>query len=167
MPVQEMSKQSRSKRSTNVPQTFRHLRGMKPKRLILFPNLPHRKSTFLFGPGEQILDQIVTISSQQVKFGSDTKTFRFRFQNDIGTFVLSFLTLLRGVMRPTPKVPCTQSTLYLHSNTCSDTYPPPSFKRSQLTHTKPDTYSWGFFLGRLSFALIFAVQMEGFLFGNS
>ncbi len=28
------------------------------------------------------------------KFGNDTKTFWFRFQNDIGTFVLSFLTLL-------------------------------------------------------------------------
>jgi hypothetical protein len=27
-------------------------------------------------------------------FWNDTKTFRFRFQNDIGTFVLSFLTLL-------------------------------------------------------------------------
>jgi hypothetical protein len=53
-----------------------------------------RKSTFFFGPGEKILDQIETICSQQDKFGNDTKTFWFRFQNDIGTFVLSFLTLL-------------------------------------------------------------------------
>jgi hypothetical protein len=28
--------------------------------------------------------------------GNDTKTFWFRFQNDIGTFDLSFLTLLLG-----------------------------------------------------------------------
>jgi hypothetical protein len=72
---------------------------MKTKRLSLFPNLPHRKSAFLFGPGEQILDQIETICSQQDKFGNDTKTFRFRFQNDIGTFVLSFLTLLNYFCR--------------------------------------------------------------------
>ncbi len=31
---------------------------------------------------------------QQHKFGNDTKTFWFRFQNDTGTIVLSFLTLL-------------------------------------------------------------------------
>ncbi len=66
---------------------------MKPKRLrCLFPNLPHRKSTFLFCPGEKILDQIETICSQQDKFGNGTKTIWFRFQNNIGTFVLSFLT---------------------------------------------------------------------------
>jgi hypothetical protein len=66
---------------------------MKPKRLSLFPNLSHLKSTFLFGTGEQILDQIKTIYFQQDKFGNDTKTFWFRFQNDIETFVLSFLTI--------------------------------------------------------------------------
>ncbi len=66
---------------------------MKPKQPSLFPNLPHRKSTFLFGLGEQILDRIEKICVQQDKFGNDTKTFWFRFQNDIGTFVLSFLTL--------------------------------------------------------------------------
>ncbi len=65
---------------------------MKPKRLSLFPNLRHRKNTFLFSPGQQILDQIETICSQQDKFGNYTKTFWFRIQNDIGTFVLSFLT---------------------------------------------------------------------------
>jgi hypothetical protein len=37
-----------------------------------------------------------TICSKQDRFGNDTKTFWFRFQNDIGTFVLSFLTLLVG-----------------------------------------------------------------------
>ena len=30
----------------------------------------------------------------QDKFGNESKTFWFRFQNDIGTFLLSFLTLL-------------------------------------------------------------------------
>ena len=64
-----------SKRSTNVPQTFRHLTGMKPKRPSLFPNLPHRKSTFLFCQGQQILDQFETICSQQDKFEKDTKHF--------------------------------------------------------------------------------------------
>ncbi len=53
---------------------------------FLFPNLPHRKRSCLFGPGEQILGQIETICSQQDKFGNDTKTFWFRFQNDIGMF---------------------------------------------------------------------------------
>jgi hypothetical protein len=65
---------------------------MKLKRLSSFPNLPHRKRSFLFGPGEQILDHIETIRYQQDKIGNDTKTFRFCFQNDIGTFVLSFIT---------------------------------------------------------------------------
>jgi hypothetical protein len=67
---------------------------MIPKRLSLYPNQSHRKSTFLFGAGEQILDPIETICSKQDKFGNNTKTFLFRFQNDIGTFVLSFLTIL-------------------------------------------------------------------------
>ena len=91
-----MSKQERTfhKHSTNIAQTFLHLTGMKPKRLSLIPNLPHLKSTFLFGSGEQILDQIEIICYQQDKFRNDTKTFWFRFQNNIRTFVLSFLTLL-------------------------------------------------------------------------
>jgi hypothetical protein len=67
---------------------------MKPKLLSLFSNLVYRKSTFLFNPGEQILVLIKTICSQQDKFGNDFKTFWFRFQNDIGTFLLPFLTLL-------------------------------------------------------------------------
>ena len=67
---------------------------MKPKLLSLFSNLVHRKSTFLFNPGEQILVLIKTICSLQDKFGNDFKTFWFRFQNDIGTFLLPFLTLL-------------------------------------------------------------------------
>ncbi len=66
---------------------------MRPKRLNLFPNLPHRKSTFLFNPGEQILVKIKTIFSLRDIFGNDSKTFWFRFQNDIRTFPLSFLTL--------------------------------------------------------------------------
>jgi hypothetical protein len=70
---------------------------MKAKRLSLSPILPHRKSTFLFNPGEEILVHIKTICTVltlQDKFGNDSKTFWFRFQNDIGTFLLSFLTLL-------------------------------------------------------------------------
>jgi hypothetical protein len=59
-----------------------------------FPNLPHRKRSCLFIPGEDILDQIETICFQQDNFGNYTKTFWFRFQNDIGTFVLLLLTLL-------------------------------------------------------------------------
>jgi hypothetical protein len=56
--------------------------------------MSYRKRSLLFGPEEQILDKIETIWFQKDKFGNDTKTFWFRFQNDIGTFVLSFLTLL-------------------------------------------------------------------------
>jgi hypothetical protein len=67
---------------------------MKPKLLSLFSNLVHRKSTFLFNPGEQILVPIKTICSLQDKLGNDFKTFWFRFQHDIGTFLLPFLTLL-------------------------------------------------------------------------
>ncbi len=67
---------------------------MKPKLLSMFSNLVRRKSTFLFNPGEQILVLIKTICSLQDKFGNDFKTFWFRFQNDIGTLLLPFLTLL-------------------------------------------------------------------------
>ncbi len=67
---------------------------MKPKLLSLFSNLVHRKSTFPFNPGERVLVLIITICSLQDKFGNDFKTFWFRFQNDIGTFLLPFLTLL-------------------------------------------------------------------------
>ncbi len=86
-----MSKQ-RNKQITNVPQTF-HKRS---------PNVPtscrNDTKTSEFVPhrkrSEQILDQIETICSQQDKFGNDTKTFWFSFQNNIGIFVLSFLTIL-------------------------------------------------------------------------
>jgi hypothetical protein len=67
---------------------------MKPKRLNLLPNLPHRKSPFLVSSGEQILVKIKTICSQQDKFGNNFKTIWFHFQNNIGTFLLLFLTLL-------------------------------------------------------------------------
>jgi hypothetical protein len=52
----------------------------------------------ILGAGDQILDQIETICSQHDKFGNDTKTFWFRFQNDIGTFVLSFLTSVDALL---------------------------------------------------------------------
>jgi hypothetical protein len=43
-----------------------------------------------------MLVKIKTICSQQDKFRNDSETFWFRFQNDIRTFLLSFLTLLVG-----------------------------------------------------------------------
>jgi len=73
---------------------------MKSKRLSLLPNLPHRKSTFLFSSGEQILVKIKTICSQQDKFGNNFKTIWFHFQNNIGTFLLLFLTLLELSILP-------------------------------------------------------------------
>ncbi len=87
------SKQKRNKRSTrsaNFPTSSRN----ETKTSEFVPNLPHQKRSFLFGPGEQILDQIETIYSQQDKFENYTKTFWFRFQNNFGMFVLLFLTLL-------------------------------------------------------------------------
>jgi hypothetical protein len=66
------------------------LTGMKPKRLSLFPNVPHRKSIFIFGPGEQILDQIETIFSQQDKFGNDTPHFSFVSKTITERFSLHF-----------------------------------------------------------------------------
>ncbi len=76
---------------------------MKQKRLSTFPNLLYRKRSFLFGPGEQILDQIETINSQQNKFVNDTKTFWFPFQNDIGTFVLTCVSGRRKCCSPRRK----------------------------------------------------------------
>ncbi len=58
------------------------------------PESAPSKKSFLFGPGEQILDQIATICSQQDKFKDDTKLFLLPFQNNFGTFALSFLTLV-------------------------------------------------------------------------
>ncbi len=78
------------KRSTNVPKYDRN----ETKRLSPFPNLSYRRRSFLFSPVKQILDKVKTICFQSEKFGNDTKTFWFRFQNDIGTYILSFLTLL-------------------------------------------------------------------------
>ncbi len=57
----------------------------------------------VFGPEAQILDQIETICSQQGKFGNENKTFWLRIQNDIGTFVYSFLTLLVKTIMNTVK----------------------------------------------------------------
>jgi hypothetical protein len=63
---------------------------MKPKRLSFVPESALSKENILFTPRQQILDQIETICSQQGKVGNNTETFWFRFQNDVGTFVLSF-----------------------------------------------------------------------------
>jgi len=87
--VKTVKEQTFHKRSTNVPMSNRN-ETKKP--LSSFPNLSYRRWSFLFCPGEQILDKIETICFQQEKSGNDIKTFWFRLQNDIGTFVLPFLT---------------------------------------------------------------------------
>ncbi len=71
------SKCQNSKRA-NVRQTFHNRSTKVPKRLSLFPNRPHGKSTYLFGPGEQIQDQIETICS--------TRQFREQYQNVLVSF---------------------------------------------------------------------------------
>jgi hypothetical protein len=83
------------KRSTNVPTANRN--ETKTSEFI-FESSPSKEHISI-GSGEQILDQIETIDSQQDKYGNDTKTFWLRFRNDIGTFVLSFLTLLVNTIR--------------------------------------------------------------------
>ncbi len=67
--VKTVKKQTFHKCTTNVPISSRNVTRT-------FEFVPEFVS-FLFGPGEQILDQIETM-------------FWFRFRNDIGTFVLSF-----------------------------------------------------------------------------
>jgi hypothetical protein len=57
------------------------------------PKFVPSKRLFLFGPGEQVLDQTEIICFQD-KFENDTKRFWFRSKTDVGTFVLSFFTLL-------------------------------------------------------------------------
>jgi hypothetical protein len=66
---------------------------MKQKTIEFFSEFVLSKVILSILPGEQILDKTETICFQQEKFGNDTKKFWFRFQNDIGTFVLPFLTL--------------------------------------------------------------------------
>ncbi len=58
------------KRSTNIQ--ISNQNGTKT-----IPILAYQKRSFLFGPVEQILDQIETICFQEDKFGKDTKTFGF------------------------------------------------------------------------------------------
>jgi hypothetical protein len=73
---------SKNSKRANVPQTFHKrsdiLTGMKPKRQSLFPNLPHRKSTFLFIVQES---RFWTKSKQSVlnKTNSETIPKRFGF----------------------------------------------------------------------------------------
>ncbi len=99
----------------NVPQTF-HKRSKNVLTSIRKWNhqivwvcsqiCPHRKSTevpyrYLFNPGEQILVLLIKTISVLYKTNSGTipKRFWFRFQNDIGTFLLSFPTLLLACCR--------------------------------------------------------------------
>jgi hypothetical protein len=68
---------------------------MKQKTIEFFPEFVLSKVILSILPRRAgFLDKIETISFQQEKFGNDTKKFWFCFQNDIGTFVLPFLTLL-------------------------------------------------------------------------
>jgi hypothetical protein len=89
--ILKMSKQWRNKRSTNVPQTFRYLIGMKPKRLSSSPNLSYRKRTFLFlsRRADSVPNWNNLFSMRQ--FRERYKNVLVSLQNDIGTFVLSFL----------------------------------------------------------------------------
>jgi hypothetical protein len=75
---------------------FRHLTGKEAKRLSLFCSeiCPIERSHFYLIQGEEILVQIKTICTLLDQFGNDSKKSWFVFQNDIGTFLLSFLTLL-------------------------------------------------------------------------
>ncbi len=67
----------KDKRSTNIPQMFRYLKGMKPKLLSSFPNLSYWKISYLFGPEEQILDQIERICFKKTNSGTLPKRFGF------------------------------------------------------------------------------------------
>ncbi len=53
--VKTVKEQTFHKRSTNVPMSYRN---ETKKRLSSFPNVSYRRRSFLFGPGEQILDTI-------------------------------------------------------------------------------------------------------------
>jgi hypothetical protein len=77
--VKTVKKQTFHKRSTNVPTSNRN--ETKTSEFVS-ESAPSK---------EHILDQIETICSQQ-----DKLHVLVRFQNDIGTFVLLFLTLLKG-----------------------------------------------------------------------
>jgi hypothetical protein len=94
-----MASKCQNSKGAKVPQTF-HKRSTN----VLTSNrndtrtsefLPESapSSTFLFGPGEQIMDQIEKICSQQDKFGNDTNTFGFVYKT-ILLFVLSFFTFV-------------------------------------------------------------------------
>ncbi len=104
--VKTVKEQTFHKHSTNVPTSNRN----ETKTSELVPESAPSKEHILFGPGEQILDQMETICSLEDKFGNDTcsdtdstltmyrllssavqyQMFWFRFQNDIGMFVLCF-----------------------------------------------------------------------------
>jgi hypothetical protein len=74
-----------------------HLNRNDKKTIEFFPEVVLSKDILSIWPRRaEILDNIETTCFQLEKFGNDTKMFWFRFQNNIGTFVLSFLTLLAG-----------------------------------------------------------------------
>ncbi len=69
--VKTVKEQTFHKHSTNVPKSNRN----EPK--SLFPNLPHRKRLFLFGPGEQILDKFKRSVFNKTNSGTIPKSFGF------------------------------------------------------------------------------------------
>ncbi len=84
--VQTVKEHTFYKRSTNAPQTFWHLTGIKPKRLSSFPNMPHRKRSFLQE------SRFLSKSKQSVlnKTNSATIPKRFRFVSKTTSESLSF-----------------------------------------------------------------------------
>ncbi len=84
-----VKEQTFHKRSTNVPTSNRN----KTKTSEFVPESALSKEIIsIWSRRADSMDQIETICSQQNKFGNDTKTYWFRFQNDTGTFFFSCLT---------------------------------------------------------------------------
>jgi hypothetical protein len=81
---------------------------MKPKRLSSLPNLPHRKSSFLFGPEVQILGQTETICSQQDNL-ERYQNVLVSFPNDIGTFITNGRTRVAQIVTTNSTIRETQS----------------------------------------------------------
>ncbi len=72
---------------TNVPQTFRNLTGMKPKRLSTFPNLPIERDHFYFVQENRFWTKSKQSVLNKTNSGTIPKRFGFVSKNDIGTFV--------------------------------------------------------------------------------
>ncbi len=85
------------------------------KPLNYFPNLSYRRWSFLFCPGEQILDKTETICLQQEKFGNDTKKFWFRFSKRYRNVCPSVFDVTNGVMwYPSTPIHVQCTTMYIY-----------------------------------------------------